>query len=248
MIVGVVMPKQTLNYGEWRRVTFLENPIAYAAKRFVNTSTGEEISGAKARQLAGSQAPSRQTVAQRAAKSAQPSVVSKIKSALTGSKPTTSSPKVDRKHNPFERAIKDIKQNTPIKTAAKEQGVSEKRLKEYMKAQGVHTEIRSVPRQTVRGLRMQRQTVITVDSRNTSWYTISNGVKTAIEVDSINARKNGYYLNDVRAALKGDTHALDKWQGQMITTTDGVKIPLETNIKALKKADRQTNPNPYSKL
>lgn len=54
------MSKTTLNYGDFRRITKTEDTVAWKAKRFINTKTGEKISGAEARRRAGSTAPSRQ--------------------------------------------------------------------------------------------------------------------------------------------------------------------------------------------
>lgn len=59
------MAKERLNYGEYRRISKEEDPIAFKAKRFVNTLTGEKVSGARARKLAGSTATSRMTAAEK---------------------------------------------------------------------------------------------------------------------------------------------------------------------------------------
>jgi hypothetical protein len=56
------MSKKRLDYNAvgLHKITKSENPTAYKAKQFVVKATGEVISGAKARKLAGSTAPSRQ--------------------------------------------------------------------------------------------------------------------------------------------------------------------------------------------
>lgn len=147
--------------------------------------------------------------------------------------------------NPFEKAIKLIKKDYPLASAAKESGVSQKRLKEYMKAEGIKTGKGKVLRQTSKGERYVSQTVITEDNRTRSWYTYSNGSVVGARLDSHNASINARYLNDVSRFLKGDKQALDKWKGVTITTVDGQIIPLETDMKMLKRAKGQPHPNPY---
>lgn len=57
--------KEKLNYAQagLHKITKQENAAAFKKKQFVVEATGEIISGARARQLAGSQAPSRQSKA-----------------------------------------------------------------------------------------------------------------------------------------------------------------------------------------
>lgn len=147
--------------------------------------------------------------------------------------------------NPFEKAIKLIKRNFPLASAAKESGVSQKKLKEYMQSEGVKTGKGKVLRQTSKGDRYVTQTVVTEDTRAREWFTFSSGNSIGVRLDSANASKNGRYLNDVHKFLKGDKKALQKWKGETLTTVDGQRIPLETDPKKVRIAKGQPNPNPY---
>jgi hypothetical protein len=151
-------------------------------------------------------------------------------------------------NNPYEAAIKAIKKGTPLATAASTNHISQKKLKDYMKSEGITTKRGSVIRETSKGERKVSQTVIDNDPRVREWYTISGGNKVPIRVDSANASINAQYLNDVEKYARGKMSLSDfqrKWKGQTITTVDGQVIPLDTQPKNIRRARGQSSPNPY---
>jgi len=152
----------------------------------------------------------------------------------------------------FERAITLIRKQTLTQSqAAKEVGVSPKKLDAFIKEKGILTEKQTVTK-VVRGKDNQektvrtRQRVITSDPRIRQMDTFTNGKREKVRMSYDMSRKNGSYTNDVKNAIaKNDPGILDKWKGETITDVNGNIIPFETDLSKLKKFKGKKSANPY---